>query len=355
MTAWQLVKNKAPMVCVDTSTPEPKGTEVLLEVTHCGVCHSDLCFWEGYYELGGGKRMMLADRGIKLPMVMGHEVVGRVMKLGPDAHGVSVGDRRLVYPWIGCRTCETCRSGQDHMCSSPQTIGVYNPGGYGTHVIVPEARFLIDYGNIDPAVAATYACSGITVYAAIKKVLPMPPDKPIVMIGAGGLGLNGVSILKALGHRKIVVVDIDADKRAEAIAAGAHLAVDGSLPAVDRQIIEVCGGPVSAIIDLVNTTQTVSFAFNALALGGKLIHVGLYGGDFNIPLAVIALRALTLQGVKVGTIDDLRELIELAQAGKLAPLPTTTVPKVQANDALMQLHAGRVRGRLILHDAKTGR
>jgi alcohol dehydrogenase, propanol-preferring len=353
MTAWQLLKNKAPMVCVETAVPEPKDTEVLLEVTHCGVCHSDLCFWEGYYDLGGGKRMMLVDRGIKFPMIMGHEVVGRVVKLGPKAEGVSVGESRLVYPWIGCRTCGTCLSGQDHMCSAPQTIGVYTPGGYGSHVLVPHARFLLDYGSIDPAVAATYACSGITVYAAIKKVLPMPPDSPIVMIGAGGLGLNGVSILKALGHRKIAVVDIDAQKRAAAVAAGAHLAIDGSQPAVDRQIIEACGGPVSAIIDLVNTTETVGWAFNALAMGGKLVHVGLYGGDFNLPLAVVALRAITLQGVKVGTIEDLRELVAMAEAGKLAPLPTTIVPKAQANEALMRLHAGDVRGRLILHDLET--
>jgi propanol-preferring alcohol dehydrogenase len=87
---------------LELPTPEPKGTEVLIEVTHCGVCHSDLHIWEGYYDIGGGMKMSLKDRGVVLPLAMGHEIVGRVAKLGPDApgdkYGVKVGDLRIVSP-----------------------------------------------------------------------------------------------------------------------------------------------------------------------------------------------------------------------------------------------------------------
>ena len=171
-------------------TPEPKGTEVLLEVTHCGVCHSDLHIWDGYYDLGGGKKMSLKDRGVELPLAMGHEIVGRVAKLGPDAKGVKVGRPAHRLSLAGLRRMrDVPGSDNDNMCTVvPRSLGVYANGGYGTHVIAPHPRHLVDPGNIDPAVAATYACSGITVYSAIKKAMPMPPDEAIVLVGAGGLG-----------------------------------------------------------------------------------------------------------------------------------------------------------------------
>ena len=82
MRAWAVVENGADLQEMELPTPEPTGKQVLLEVTHCGVCHSDLHIWEGYYDIGAGKRMSLADRGVKLPLAMGHEIVGRVVKLG---------------------------------------------------------------------------------------------------------------------------------------------------------------------------------------------------------------------------------------------------------------------------------
>ena len=84
MRAWAVVENGQPLKEIELPTPEPTGTEILLEVTHCGVCHSDLHIWEGYYDVGGGQKMSLVDRGVVLPLAMGHEIVGRVVKLGPD-------------------------------------------------------------------------------------------------------------------------------------------------------------------------------------------------------------------------------------------------------------------------------
>lgn len=348
MRAWAVVENSKPLQEVEWPTPEPKGTEVLVEVTHCGVCHSDLHIWEGYYDLGGGKKMSLKDRGVPLPLAMGHEIVGRVAKLGPDATGVKVGDLRIVYPWLGCGHCEKCLAEEDNMCLTPRSLGVYANGGYGTHVIAPHPRHLIDPGKVDPAVAATYACSGITVYSAIKKAMPMSPDEPIVLVGAGGLGLNAIAILKAMGHRNMVVVDLSEEKRQAALKAGATKVVDGSGEGVTQRILEAAGGPVLAVIDLVNGTQTARFAFDALRKGGKLIQVGLFGGELSLPLPIMAMRALTVQGSYVGNPKELRELIDLAQNGKLEALPVSTVPQSQANDALMRLKDGKVTGRVVL-------
>jgi alcohol dehydrogenase/propanol-preferring alcohol dehydrogenase len=248
--------------------------------------------------------MSLKDRGVVLPLAMGHEIVGRVAKLGPDAagdkHGVKVGDLRIVFPWLGCGTCEKCMAEEDNMCLVPRSLGVYANGGYGTHVIAPHPRHLVDPGTLDPAVAATYACSGITVYSAIRKAMPIPPDEAIVVVGAGGLGLNAIAVLRAMQHRNIVVVDISAEKREAALAAGAHKVVDGSGDGVTKRITDAAGGPVLAVIDLVNGTQTARFAFEALRKGGKLVQVGLFGGELTVPLPLMAIRALTVQGSYVG-------------------------------------------------------
>ena len=353
MRAWAVVENGQPLQEIELPTPEPKGTEVLLEVTYCGVCHSDLHIWEGYYDVGGGQKMSLVDRGVTLPLAMGHEIVGRVVKLGPDATGVKPGDLRIVFPWVGCGTCPTCLAEDDNMCVvAARSLGVYANGGYGTHVIAPHPRHLVDPGSLDPAVAATYACSGITVFSAIRKAMDVaggfPPQEAVVLVGAGGLGLNAIAVLKALKHGNIISVDISADKRDAALKAGAHKVVDGSGDGVAKRIMEAAGGPVLAIVDLVNGTATARFAFGALRKGGKLIQVGLFGGELMLPLPIMAIRALTVQGSYVGNPKELRELVKLAQDGDLQALPVTTVPQSQANDALMRLRDGRVTGRLVL-------
>ena len=349
MRAWAVVENGAPLKEIELPTPEPSGTEVLLEVTYCGVCHSDLHIWEGGYDLGGGKRLSLTDRGVVLPLAMGHEIVGRVVKLGPEATGVKVGDIRIVYPWLGCGRCDACLSEQDNMCAvMPGSLGVYQNGGYGTHVVAPHPRHLIDPGNIDPAVAATYACSGITVYSAIKKVMPIKPTEPIVLIGAGGLGLNAIKLLKALGHQNIVSVDVSVEKLEAAKQAGAHTTIQATGENDAKKIIQACGGPVLAVIDLVNGTATARAGFDALRKGGKLVQVGLFGGDLTVSLPLMAIRATAIQGSYVGTVPELRELVELAQEGKLEALPVATVPQKQANEALMRLRDGKVTGRLVL-------
>jgi alcohol dehydrogenase/propanol-preferring alcohol dehydrogenase len=169
-----------------------------------------------------------------------------------------------------------------------------------------------------------------------------------VLVGAGGLGLNAIAVLKALKHQNIISVDVSEEKRQAALKAGAHKVVDGLGEGVTKRIIEAAGGPVPAVIDLVNGTATARFAFGALAKGGKLIQVGLFGGELMLPLPVMAIRALTVQGSYVGNPKELRELVKLAQDGDLPALPVTEVPQSQANDALMRLRDGRVTGRLVL-------
>lgn len=155
MKAWAVVRNEQPLECIELPDPVPTGTEVVLDVTRCGVCHSDLHFWHGAYDMGGGKVMRLADRGVELPRAPGHEIVGRVVAVGPDAEGVAVGDDRIVYPWLGCGECDRCRVEQDNLCLKQASLGVIRHGGFAGRVKVPHPRYLVDYGDLDPSLAAT--------------------------------------------------------------------------------------------------------------------------------------------------------------------------------------------------------
>jgi len=348
MRSWSVVEVGQPLQALDSPTPEPQGAEVLIEITHCGVCHSDLHIWEGGYDLGSRGRLSMRDRGMVLPLTMGHEIAGRVAALGPDAKGVAVGEAKVVFPWIGCGRCERCASGEDNMCpNQPRTLGIYRSGGYATHVLVPDAKYLVPLEGIEAAVAATYACSGITVHAAIRKLGELPPDRPVVLVGAGGLGLNAIHMLRALGHRRIVSVDISAEKLEAAKAAGATETVLAGEDAT-AAIVAACGGPAMAVIDLVNGSATARFAFDALGKGGTLVQVGLFGGEMTVPLPLMAIRALTIRGSYVGSLADLKAVMALAREGKLAALPVSTEPMEKANAVLERLRDGKVTGRVVL-------
>jgi alcohol dehydrogenase/propanol-preferring alcohol dehydrogenase len=348
MKIWAVTAPGAPLEELEAPTPEPKGSEVLVEVTHCGVCHSDLHFWKGEYNLGGGKVMKLAERGVTLPRAPGHEIAGRVAAIGPDASGVALGDLRVVYPWIGCGACEKCAAEEDNLCTAQRSLGVMQHGGFASHVIVPHPRYLVDPGSVDPALAATYSCSGITAYSAIRRLMPLPADKPVVLIGAGGLGLTAIAMLRAFGHEAIISVDVSPEKRAAALAEGASAVVDGNGEDVAARIIETAGGPVPAVIDFVNISATARAGFDSLAKGGRLVVVGVSGGEITLSLAGLVFRAQSIEGALTGSIQDLRDVIALAEAGKLPPTPVACLDKHCATEALTMLRNGEVTGRLVL-------
>lgn len=348
MRAWVVVENRAPLRCTEIDEPVPTGTEVVVEVSHCGVCHSDLHFWEGSYDMGGGQVMQLKDRGVTLPRAIGHEIAGRVVGAGPNAKGISAGERYVVYPWVGCGACEHCAGGDDNLCARQRSLGVLAHDGFAERVVVPHPRYLVPLAGLDPAWAATFACSGITVLSAIRKVRPPSPTAPILLIGAGGLGLSAIAMLKALGHETIISADINAEKRNAALELGASHVIDSGADNAGELIEGAAGGKVFAAIDFVNVAQTAQLALGALGKAGHLVLVGVGGGQIALSLAGMVFQARTIQGSNTGSTQDLRDVVALASAGKLPRIPLHIMTKEQANEALMLLHANKVSGRIVL-------
>lgn len=352
MKAWAVVAHNAPLECVELPDLEPMGTEVVVGVSHCGVCHSDLHLWHGGYDLGGGRFLSVRDRGLVLPAAPGHEIAGRVARLGPDATGVAVGDVRLVYPWVGCGRCDRCLAEEDNLCPSQRSLGVSVNGGFAGQVKVPHPRYLLPFDGIPASLACTYACSGLTAYSAARKVLPLPASAAIVLIGAGGLGLAAIATLRALGHQTIVSVDLSAAKRQAALDAGATAAVDPDGADIATRIGVV--GPVGAVIDFVGNDATAALALSVLPKGAKLVLVGIGGGEMTLSVAGTIFRAHSIQGSLTGSIPELRAVLRLAQEGRLAPTPVRDVPKHDVNEVMVALQAGQVTGRVVLVEAPQG-
>ena len=347
MELWAIIEPGKPLQKISEADPVPQGTEVLVKVSHCGVCHSDLHLWKGEYDLGGGRKLNILDRGVKLPRAPGHEVLGEVVSVGPDVTGVKVGDSRVVYPWLGCGTCAVCLRGEENMCNKPHAIGVIHHGGFSSHVLLPHPRYLFDYGNVDPAVAATFACSGITVYSAIAKMGDVDKDAAILLIGAGGLGFAALTMLHALGYSRVIMSDINPDKESAVLAAGA-IGFVASGPDTIAEVHKLAGGPPAACIDLVNNGKTTVLGLEVLGRGGKLVLVGVGGGEIPLSTASLIFRPRSIIGSATGSLTDLAAVIALANSGKLAAVPVTIMPKDQANDAIERLEHGHVTGRIIL-------
>jgi D-arabinose 1-dehydrogenase-like Zn-dependent alcohol dehydrogenase len=317
-----------------------------VRIERCGVCHSDLHLQDGYFELGGDRRLDITkDRA--LPFTLGHEIAGVIESTGNEAHGAAIGGRVAVYPWIGCGTCVVCQAGEENLCSNHHHLGIAADGGFATHVLIPHPRYLLDYAPLSPAFAGPLMCSGLTAYSALKHLGNRAERGAVLLIGLGGVGMMGLAIARALFREPPIVADIDAEKRKAALAAGAASAYDPSDPQVRREVMRATGG-LLAICDFVGSDKSLQFATGLLGRGGKVVVTGLLGGNFSIAAAMIPIKAMTIEGTLTGTLAEARELLDLARAGKIAPIPTRDRPLAEAQAALSDLRGGKVVGRTVL-------
>jgi D-arabinose 1-dehydrogenase-like Zn-dependent alcohol dehydrogenase len=349
MLSQAVIEFGAPLQAIESPTPTPTGTEVLLKIHNSGVCHSDVHLHEGFFDLGGGNKLPLSN--LKLPHTLGHEIEGEVVAVGPDVKDIKIGARYAAFPWIGCGKCAACLRGDENLCSgASRQLGCSNgcPGGYATHVMVPDPKYLIDYGNTDPALAAAYMCSGVTAYTAMKRVGKLGPKDEVLVLGVGGVGMMGVQFAKSIFGKGPIAADIDDEKLAAAKKAGASATYNTKDPDAAKQVMKDTGGGAYAVVDFVGSEKSFAFANKAVQKGGKIIIVGLFGGAMTMPLPMFPLRVISIGGSYVGTLEETREMMALVRAGKVDPIPYSKRPLSDANAALDDLVHGKVTGRIIL-------
>lgn len=346
MRSYQFRAYGAQLELVERTDPEPIGSEVLLRVTACGVCHSDLHVWEGHYDLGNDRKLDVRA-GRELPFTLGHEIAGEVVGVGPEARDVRVGDRTVAFPWIGCRTCDVCKQDREHLCLKPRALGTFRDGGFSDHVLVPDPRYLFDLGDAPPELACTYACSGLASYSALNKVAHQPRGHTVIL-GAGGVGLAGVCISKATSDQEVIVVDVDPDKLAAAEQLGAAHVVDGSERSAAKQIKRLTGGGAKAIVDCVGSEASATLGLRTLTRSGTLVVVGMLGGSLEVALPLLPLKDLTIRGSYLGSLAEMRALMELVRTGRVTPIPIEPRALEDAQRALSDLAAGTVVGRAVL-------
>jgi len=349
MKSARITGPNQPLVVSSIETPKPQCNQVLVKVKSVGVCHSDLHLWEGGYDLGDGQFMKVTDRGVKYPVTPGHEIVGVVEDFGNDVSGISKGDEVLVFPWVGCGECPACKVENENLCDTPKSLGVFQDGGYSDYAMIPNSKYLAKLDGVNPDAATSLACSGLTAYTAIKKSNQNSPEF-LVIVGAGGLGLMGVQIAKAITKAKIICVDLDDQKLETAKKMGADFTVNSKDPETAKKILSICNNKgADSVVDFVNAPPTAKLDFAILRKRGNLILVGLFGGSIELSLVTIPLKSIIIQGAYTGNYHDMVELLDLARKGIINPVISKRYTLDEANTALEDLKARKIIGRAVIN------
>ena len=352
MKAARIIKPKDSLQVQDLDIPKATGSQVVVKVRSSGVCHSDIHLWEGGYKGTEGQFIKASDRGVAYPLTPGHEIAGIVESLGEEAEkeAIDKNDKVIVYPWIGEGLCPACIDGEENLCDKPRSLGVYTDGGYAEYVLVPSYKYLVKIGNFDTDVAATLSCSALTAYGAVKNADLKPNDNVVVVGAGGGLGLMAVQLAKAVTGARIIALDLDQEKLKVAKENGADEIVSPEDGDPAKRVMEITGNlGADAIIDFVNGSKTVETDMKMLRRRGRVVLVGLFGGELKLSLLSMPTRAYRLIGSYTGSLSDLLELVSLAKRGIIKPVVSHRFKLSQATEALQMLKEGKILGRGVIN------
>jgi alcohol dehydrogenase, propanol-preferring len=340
MRAYRLT-GTARAQMVDVPPAQPKPGEVLLRVLAAGVCRTDVSLLRN-----GG-------RGLKLPLTLGHEIVGEVVGHGEGVQAPSRGTLVAVYELLGCGSCAACAQGEDNLCRDtvPGAIGITTDGGMADQVVVP-ARNLVALGRVDPVEAAPLTDAGLTALHAVehgRRVLE--PGSTALVVGVGGLGHLAVQFLRATSETRILAVDVDRARLDFAAEIGADDGVLAGADAASKVVAANGGHRIDAVFDFVGSQESLDLAASVVRRGGAVVVTGGGGGRLSITAEMGAGRTpdreVTIVHTFGGTRDDLVRALALAEAGRVST-HTETYELDDAARALEDLEAGRGRGRAAL-------
>jgi uncharacterized zinc-type alcohol dehydrogenase-like protein len=329
---------RAPLAPFTLERREPKAHDVLIDILYCGVCHSDL--HQARDEWGGSI----------FPMVPGHEIVGRVSRVGSAVTRYKVGDAVGVGCFVdSCRDCEQCHKGEEQYClkgsvttyNGRERDGTPTYGGYSTHITVDERYVLRIPDGIPLDRAAPLLCAGITTYSPLRHYGVKAGDK-LAVVGLGGLGHMAVKLGKALGV-DVTVLSTSPSKREDALALGAsHFAATS-----DKGTFKRLAGQFHFIMDTVSAPHDYNAYLRLLKVDGTMILVG--APEKPTPLAAFSLipRRLKLGGSMIGGIRETQEMLDFcAQHGVASDIEV--IPVQHINEAYERMLKGDVRYRFVI-------
>jgi len=336
MKAAVLREFKSPLRMEEVARPRPEADEVLIEVEACGVCHSDVHVADGDWAQLAGI--------VKRPLILGHEIAGRVLEKGPAVGDLEIGDR-VGVPWVhwSCGGCEFCREGNENLCSRQKITGLTVDGGYAELVKAPSSHTLKIPDGISAIESAPLFCAAVTVYRALKHAGPLHGLR-LAVFGVGGLGHLAVQLGRAFGA-EITAIDVSDEKLELARSLGAAETRNARATDVAKQLRRQGGVHVAMVTS--GSKAAYDTAFYCLRPTGTLVVVGLPAENICFPPILMAAGEIRIRASAVGTRQDLREVISLAAEGKVR-CQVSARPLVDANEVLDQLRAGKISGRVVL-------
>lgn len=359
----------APLRLEEIRLPSPRRGEALVRIFSCGVCHTDLHVMKGEVAFPG-------------PAVLGHEISGEVVELGPDvpAGGVEVGQQVVGAFVMPCGACRACARGRDDMCSEffgqnrlkgtlydgstrlhrtdGSPLAMYSMAGFAEYAVVPVSALTALPDGLDPDSAAVLGCAGLTAYGAVHNAGQLAAGETVAVVAAGGVGSSIIQLARAAGAASVVAVDVDADKLAAARDLGADHVVNSRETDPVAAVREAIGGGADVVFEVLGLPQTFEQAVRMVGDGGRMVAVGIAAGAAS---ATVEITPLVRRGIRIvgsfgaRTRVDLPAVVASAADGALSLADTVTrrYPLDQINQAFDDLRTGRIRGRAVVHTGGT--
>lgn len=320
-----------PLSVEDVPVPTLASGQVLVEVKACGVCRSNLHMVEGDWIATGVPA--------KFPIIPGHEIVGRVARLGNNVDILKEGDRVGIQPlWSACGRCEFCLTGREQLCQSKEITGETVDGGYAEYVVANSEHVYPLPDNLKDSEAAPLFCPGITAYSAVKKA-ELQPGKRVAVLGVGGVGHMVIQFARLSGADVIAVSGGEQHLRL-ARELGASEVVDIREGDQEQWLRKI--GPVDSSIVFAPSAPLTELAIRATKPGGTtVIGVSTVLGQW------LFFNEKRVVGTVIGSRNDMREVLRIAGTGRIKAV-CDEYRLGMANDVLTMLKAGRIRARAVL-------
>ncbi|MEV0381485.1 alcohol dehydrogenase catalytic domain-containing protein [Nonomuraea sp. NPDC050643] len=323
----------APLSLTEREIPEPGPGEVLVEITACGVCYTDLNLVRGHYPFA------------RFPVVPGHEITGTVAALGAGVPGLAVGDAvGAQFLYDSCGHCGYCVSGDQILCPTKRVTGIVADGGYAEYGLFKGGYVTPLPVGLDPVAAAPLMCAGLTAFNGLRRAGATPSSR-VAVIGSGGIGALAVRYALAMGAR-VAVIGRSADGAASAKELGAELYV-ASRDTDPAAALRAWDGGADVVLNAAPSNEAAAAALGGLAPDGTLVLCGYDNTPLTLRAQPMVLNRLRVMASPSGSPHDLRDTLAFSARHRILP-EVTPITLDQAPEALEAMGGGSGGGRRVI-------